>query len=116
MKAVVKLVNHPAKIIDIPWGEDPNKNLKEIQGLIGGYAEQIVRGSGVQDWVLLADEDGRLKELPPNIVFVSLPQPIVGTVLVVGMEQPEMVSLSDKAAAQIKKMLDDCAFTGIYAK
>lgn len=44
---------------------DESNKLAELQGLVGGYVEQVYLDKGV---VALVNEEGRLMHLTPNIV------------------------------------------------
>lgn len=60
--------------------------LKELQDLVGGYIERVVYSArpGVEAGVMIVDEEGLLKQYPPNNSASFLAgQTIVGDVVVV---------------------------------
>lgn len=58
--------------------------LADFQRKVGGKIEPIRAGKG---WIILADEEGLLKRLPPNIfVNTGIQMVLVGTILVVGVD------------------------------
>jgi len=62
-----------------------------------GYMEPIPLPGPLAELGLmgLVDEDGLLKGLAPNVYSPLLGQPLVGPVLIVGTEPPEIVDLTE---------------------
>lgn len=59
-------------------------SLKEMQEKVGGYVEMIFRTSMSQDYVMVANEEGRLHHLPVNQKASEVAgQMIVGDVLII---------------------------------
>ena len=55
---VVHPVSFVAEVVDI------NMNIETLQELVGGYIEPVYQGI----YTILCDEEGNLKQLPPNIL------------------------------------------------
>ena len=62
-----------------PELHDWNGEFSELQHIIGGYITTVQLNYGA---TMLVDEEGPVKQSPPNILFEC--QPIVGTVIIVG--------------------------------
>lgn len=62
----------------------PN-TLEKLQELVGGYIECIT----MDGYVLICDEEGLLKHRTPNIMPDGFIQPIVGPVVVAGIDDEE---------------------------
>lgn len=76
IKALLVLPGEKPRVIEI---ENTNEG---IQKIIGGYY-QAFTVTGLEDCMLLCDEDGKLKHLDPNFIFWC--DLIVGPVLLVGL-------------------------------
>ncbi len=83
MKAI-KFEGRKNSLVNIP-AMDIRDETKALQNIIGGYLE-AVRIS--EDAVMLVDEDGYVKCLPPNPAASAFAgQMILGTALVVGLAE-----------------------------
>lgn len=81
MKAL-KLEGRSAVLVEIPKA-DISDELKALQAIIGGYIETVRFAA---DAVMLVDEDGYVKCLPPNPAATLVAgQVILGTALLVGL-------------------------------
>jgi len=73
-----------------PANEDGTFSLKQLQEAVGGYIEPVIPNPGVamtKGKVILADEEGVLKQLPINLAAtVMCGRPIVGNVAVIDEE------------------------------
>lgn len=67
---------------EAPYVTEIDNELEELQRIVGGYIE-CVPFPGVPDAVLICNEEGKLKELTPNIFFGS--DVIRGTLIVAGI-------------------------------
>lgn len=84
IKVYYKSVGMPAQYIEM------NNTLASQRELIGGYMEVVpILGT---PFVCVCDEEGRLKELAPNIMVNG--QPIVGNVFVARTEKEEFSSIT----------------------
>lgn len=81
MKAL-KLEGRSAVLVEIPKA-DISDELKALQAIIGGYIETVRFAA---DAVMLVDEDGYVKCLPPNPAATLVAgKVILGTALLVGL-------------------------------
>lgn len=81
MKAI-RLEGYQAVVVNIPKA-DTRGELKALQNIIGGYIETF---RVAEDAVLLVDEDGYVKCLPPNPAATLVAgKVILGTALLVGL-------------------------------
>lgn len=81
MKAII-LEGYQAVVVNIPKA-DTRDELKALQNIIGGYIETF---RVAEDAVLLVDEDGYVKCLPPNPAATLVAgKVILGTALLVGL-------------------------------
>jgi len=79
MKVVVIAPNERRKVTDIFTSE-----IKGLQDLVGGYVQEVHILDG---GVMLVDEDGLMKQLPPNPWATRIAgTPIVGTAVIVGSD------------------------------
>ena len=71
-----------------PEGEDGTFSLKQLQEAVGGYIEVVHSSLDVaKGRVILADEEGLLKQLPINIAgTVMCGRPVVGNIVVIDEE------------------------------
>lgn len=76
-------------------------SLKTLQGLVGGYIEDHKTGAG---WTVVVNEEGSMQGLPANLRAVEILNRLIGlrpgvvfkgTVLLVGVEGSEMVSVPE---------------------
>lgn len=75
---MVKEPGHDAK-----WERREVKNtLLTFQGLVGGYIETVTVCDGL---VLIVNEEGKLQQMEPNILFRN--DWLVGTVVAVGLDK-----------------------------
>jgi hypothetical protein len=96
MKVIKLLTDGRAILADVP------NELEELQKAVGGYIETVSRAG----FVLVCDEEGRLKGKPDNetasrLVGIS----IVGDALVCGVLGYNFTDLSSKAVALIEDFL-----------
>lgn len=75
---MVKEPGHDAK-----WERrDVENTLRTFQGLVGGYIETVTVCDGL---VLIVNEEGKLQQLEPNVLFRN--DWLVGTVVAVGLDK-----------------------------
>ena len=79
--------------------------LKTYQNLIGGYIEETYLGNGVY---AVADEDGLLKRLAPNIHTCL--HTLVGPVIFVAHKGDNFGSLNKRQVEEVKEY---CAYGGV---
>lgn len=82
MKALVKEAGKAAEIKDI------KNDLKELQGIVGGYIETVTITS---DAVVICNEEGRLLGLPYNCNICGAD--FVGTIVLAGVQGDEFTDL-----------------------
>lgn len=71
-----------------PENEDGTFSLKQLQEAVGGYIEVVQSSLDVaKGRVILADEEGLIKQLPINIAgTVMCGRPVVGNIVVIDEE------------------------------
>lgn len=78
IKVVVKNPSESAKVIEI------SNNIEELQKIVDGYIEKIdVRGLSSLGIMTIANEEGILLNMPPNII-VDNNIPLVGPIIFCG--------------------------------
>lgn len=77
-------------------------NLETFQRIVGGYIEPVTIDEGV---VLLCNEEGKLLGLEPNFFLGAIGDLILGTVVIVGAQGDEFVSLPEDKADMIAGIL-----------
>lgn len=78
-------------------------SLDSLQRLVGGYIEHVKFTDSVG---ILVDEEGKLKELPPNIFLPSVRDALVGTVVFVGEGDEEFTDIPETEAQLIMKAFE----------
>lgn len=81
--------------------------LKEYQDIVKGYIEWI---SFDKNQILLCNEEGKLKDMEPNLLVPG--DVIVGPVIVVGTEGEEFRSLTPEEVTKAIKRLNDYSICG----
>ena len=84
MKAIIKEVGKPPKVVDI------ENTLEEMQKIVGGNIEVIRVRSNI---LMLCDEEGKLKNKPYNFDLGN--DLIVGNVLFVNSKGEDFTSLDE---------------------
>lgn len=77
--------------------------LATYQRLVGGYVEAIDVGEGV---VMLCDEEGALKQNSINLIYADSVY-IFGTVIFVGTDGEDFVSLTADQEAHVRRLTDE---------
>lgn len=108
MKIVTKKVNMPAKV-----EEFDSLTLEDMQSLVGGYVECIDCG-GIDLWL---NEEGKLHNLPPNLITYygdKAEDVVVGDVFFASFdEEGRTVGLTDEQIEDIYKRLGSMAIMHI---
>ena len=94
MKAILLPVEGKAKIIEI------DNELEALQKAVGGYIETVTIA---KDCCLVVDEEGLLKGKPLNHTASRLGGPLVGDVLVCGVEYDHFVDVPDGMIQMMKE-------------
>lgn len=96
--------------------KDIKNNLDEFQSIVGGYIETPFLGNCFTDngIVVVINEDGKFRNLNPEIILVNgcnVIDTVVGNVVFVGLKNCDFVSLTDEQVDIITNCLSDI---GIY--
>lgn len=94
MKAIRIPVEGKAEIIEI------ENELEALQRAVGGYIETVTIA---EDCCLIVDEEGLLKGKPINHLASRLGRPLVGDVLVVGVEYDHFIDVPDSMIVFMKE-------------
>lgn len=93
-------------VIKAPGKEAYSKEIEDelevYHQILGGYFEAI---GFDKNQILLCDDEGKLKDLEPNLLVPG--DVIVGTVIVVGTEGEEFRSLTPEEVTKAIKRLND---------
>ena len=101
IKVIVKEPGKPCEVKEI------ENTLLEHQKIVDGYIETIPFAS---DAVLIVNEEGKLMGLEPNFRFGN--DLIVGTAIIIGVDEDEFTGLSDKQIELIKANSSSIWFEG----
>ena len=75
-------------------------SLESFQGAVGGYIETVTYSKG---FVIICNEEGRLKGLPFNVEIGGVG--FVGTILAVGMKGDEFASLRAASIPMVMRLM-----------
>jgi hypothetical protein len=97
----------PADLIEVECRPDGTFTLETLQGLVGGYIEDVTRAarSIPDDVVVLADEEGALKAGKP-VVHVMGRWPLYGPAILVRQRGADLVGLTDEQIRQATAPMD----------
>lgn len=106
MKAVIKaVIKRPG---EYPADMEIENTLDALQQAVGGYIE--IASTGFQDTVLIFNEEGKNKDLQPNIALSdragNVYDIIVGTIIAVGVKDNYFADLTDYQQKFLKNWLD----------
>ena len=87
MRVIKKEPGRRAKLVEI------ENDLKPLQQAVGGYIE-VVRLPGLDDMLIICDEEGLIKHLPFNTAIGGLW--LWGTILIVGDGGEDFTDVPDK--------------------
>lgn len=76
-------------------------NLKELQGIVGGYLETVQ--TPFERVLLVVNEEGLLQQLPINFVYGG--QPIVGNVIFIGQGAEDFITLTESQTKEVMEWL-----------
>lgn len=93
MKALYKQPGKNPEIIEI------ENELKPLQEAVGGYIETVTFGK----YIVVCDEEGRLKDKPENCVIEGVH--FVGDILVLCSEASEFTDIKDDIAEELIRKL-----------
>ena len=97
-------------ISDVGISLTPDISLQSLQAAVGGYIEPIIQHR-FADVTVYANEEGLLKNLPPNTAAtIIFEYPLVGNVVMVAdtdQASNELEELSDEDADDVLSPLDD---------
>lgn len=81
-----------------------NNTLKNLQRIVGGYIQTVTIGDA-QKIVMICNEEGKLQELDPNFIYgITVPDMIVGTVIICGTDGEEFAD-TELSMEQWKRLL-----------
>ncbi len=92
------VIKEPGKA---PYSKEIEDDLEVYHQILGGYFEAVEFD---KNQILLCDEEGKLKDLEPNLLVPG--DVIVGTVIVVGTEGEEFRSLTPEEIPIVIKQLN----------
>lgn len=101
IKCLILRPKKTPKVIEI------ENTLEDLQKQVEGYIE-ILRPNNHIGVVLVVNEEGWLKKLPYNRYIQG--QLIVGNILVIGEEDGDFISLTDKQIKEYKKLYGSKSF------
>lgn len=98
MRAVYKQPCHVPEVIDVP------NELRPLQKLVGGYIEVVRLTDG---FILICNEEGKLKGLEPNIFLISGTNvdEVVGPILIVKDAGEEFGELTEEETNTVCKRI-----------
>ena len=96
IKVIAKQPKQPPELREMP------NTLKDFQAFIGGYIETVT----FDFYVLIVDEEGRLKNLPENIKHPHLFAPIVGNLIICGHDGEEFSDIDEDISDLLMKKLN----------
>ncbi len=88
--------------------------LESMQEIVGGYIEcvpfgtmrnEIIVGGTVNNWVIVCNEEGKLKGLEPNFPYGNY-DIICGTAFICGVVGEDFVGLTDNEAEDVMQMFE----------
>lgn len=85
MKIIVKEPCKKGEVIEV------ENNLETFQKIVGGYIEVYPI---FEDMLIILNEEGKLKNLEPNLILKN--DVIVGTVAIAGRGEEDFISLTDE--------------------
>ncbi len=93
MGKTISVVVCPQDIRQAPYIKEIDDDLKSLQKLVGGYVEQVTL-YGIEDghYIILCDEDGRLKNKPLNCLISGYV--LVGDIIIARQKDFELQSVS----------------------
>ena len=91
MKAILIPVEGKAEIVEIE-GKTVGEELEALQKAVGGHIETVTMAS---DCCLIADEEGMLKGKSLNVRASRFGIPLVGDVLIVGVDYDRFTDVPD---------------------
>lgn len=92
------VIKEPGKA---PYSKEIEDDLEVYHQILGGYFEAV---GFDKNQIILCDEEGKLKDLEPNLAVPG--DIIVGTVIVVGTEGEEFRSLTPEEIPIVIKQLN----------
>ena len=113
MKAVTVTTDNEIKIIDVE--KNGSQLYEQMRKAVGGYYENVYPQRLPKEFVMVVNEEGRLKDLPVNEVGSYLyggdvhGEPIVGNIIILKLGyyegEPDVVGMTDNEAIMIVKNL-----------
>jgi len=102
MSKKIRVVICPQDIRKEPYIKEIDDDLKTLQNLVGGYVEEITL-YGIEDghYVLLCDEDGRLKHKPVNGSICGYV--LVGDIIIARRADQSLVSVPNGFLVRLKE-------------
>ena len=79
-----------------------DNTLEAFKKAVGGWIEAVTIS---EDLVIICNEEGRLKKLPPNVSVLGIG--FVGTIIAVGVMGDEFASLKARHVPSIMRLLAD---------
>ncbi len=90
MRVVSKKVGQKAEIIDI------ENELDALQEAVGGYIECIYGKNDAGNYVVICDEEGRLKGYPANCIIDNVDY--CGNIIIAGQKCDEFADIDSEVA------------------
>lgn len=102
---MIENMSEKLKVIIVPVGQKPYvaeipHTLETLQNIVRGYIEVAVIPI-VENVVVVCNENGMIDGLPKNLLGIH------GDFLLVGVEPPEFVSLSDEQIEEIMEIMNN---------
>lgn len=99
IQVIIKKPNEDAKIVC-----DFENTLENLQETVGGYIEVVPLIRGKEKWLVILNEEGKFKDLKPNIMWYS--DVIMGDIIVVRADGEEFGSLDNEDLSYIINHLE----------
>ena len=95
MDKIVKVIVCPADPNKEPYISEIEDELEPLQEAVGGYLEQITL-YGIEDgkYIVLCDEDGRLKRKPLNCLICGYA--LVGDILICRQKNGKLIDVPER--------------------
>ncbi len=97
------------RLESIPGSEDPDAQLTAMQKLVGGYIQvmpTMILGPRAHNYIVVGDEEGKMKEKPYNRMIFGGQDVLVGTFFVCKTKDSEMVGLGPEDIDLVKILVD----------
>ena len=115
MKAIIITADNVISVVDVKENGEPLYQL--VRNTVGGYMENVYPRALPNGYVMVVDEEGKLKHKPVNqlgsILYMNAADVIVGDVIILKMGvhlgESDIVGIPDNKALSIKNYIDTLA-------